>query len=169
MYAIEMGFEYQYVRNTKKRVVVYCSKRESEHCGWCVNASLLEYNRFFVITDLVNEHSCHGVVRLQTNKMMGVKIIKSIMLDKVLENPNKKAIDIYHVIKSDYEMEVSYRTTWYGKKCARESVLGGDVDPYDQLVWFGQKAVKSNFGSTIKIKYEPESRRFQRMFVCYDR
>ncbi|KAL6125289.1 hypothetical protein ACLB2K_073348 [Fragaria x ananassa] len=64
MYAIEMGFEYKYVRNTKKRVVAYCSKRESEHCGWCVKASLLEYNRFFVITDLVNEHSCDGVVRL---------------------------------------------------------------------------------------------------------
>ncbi|KAL6219916.1 hypothetical protein ACLB2K_007674 [Fragaria x ananassa] len=110
MYAIEMGFEYQYVRNTKKRVVAYCSKREFEHRGWCVKASLLEYNRFFVITDLVDEYSCHGVVRLQTNKMMGSKIIKSIMLDKVRENPNKKAIDIYHEIKSDYRMEVSYCT-----------------------------------------------------------
>ncbi|KAL6210802.1 hypothetical protein ACLB2K_016034 [Fragaria x ananassa] len=105
MYEIEMGFEYKYVRNTKKRVVAYCSKRESEHCGWCVKASLLEYNRFFVITDLVNEHSCHGVVCLQTNKMMGSKIIKSIMIDKVRKNPNKKAIDIYHEIKSEYGIE----------------------------------------------------------------
>ncbi len=168
MYAIEMGFEYRYVRNTKKRVVAYCSKRESEHCGWCVKASLIEYNSFFVITDLVNEHSCHGVVRLQTNKMMGSKIIKSIMLDKVRENPNKKAIDIYHEIKSDYGMEVSYRTAWYGKERARESVLGGDADSYAQLVWFGQKAVESNPGSTIKIEYEPETHRFERMFVCYD-
>ncbi|KAL6212328.1 hypothetical protein ACLB2K_017548 [Fragaria x ananassa] len=112
--------------------------------------------------------SCHGVVRLQTNKMMGSKIIKSIMLDKVRENPNKKAIDIYHEIKSDYGMEVSYRTTWYGKERAREYVLGGDADSYAQLVWFGQKAVESNSGSTIKIEYEPETRGFERMFVCYD-
>ncbi|KAL6135134.1 hypothetical protein ACLB2K_067362 [Fragaria x ananassa] len=168
MYAIEMGFEYKYVRNIKKRVIAYCSKRESEHCGWCVNASLLEYNRFFVITDLVNEHSCHGVVCLQTNKMMGSKIIKSIMFDKVRENPNNKAIDIYHEIKSDYGMDVSYRTAWYGKERARESVLGGDADSYAQLVWFGQKAVESNSGSTIKIDYEPETRRFERMFECYD-
>ncbi|KAL6220413.1 hypothetical protein ACLB2K_008169 [Fragaria x ananassa] len=152
MYAIEMRFEYQYVRHTK-RVVVYFSKRESEHCGWCVKASLLEYNRFFfVITDLVNKHSCHGVVRLQTNKMMGSKIIKFIMLDKVRENPNKKAIDIYHEIKSDYDMEVSYRTAWYSKERARESLLSGDADSYAQLVWFGQKAVKSNPSSTIKIE-----------------
>ncbi|KAL6209390.1 hypothetical protein ACLB2K_020332 [Fragaria x ananassa] len=122
-----------------------------------------EYN-----TDLVNKHSCHGVVRLQTNKMMGSKIIKSIMLDKVRENPNKKAIDIYHEIKSDYGMDVSYRTAWYGKERVRESVLGGDADSYAQLVWFGQKAVESNPGSTIKIEYEPETRRFERIFVCYD-
>ncbi|KAL6219544.1 hypothetical protein ACLB2K_007303 [Fragaria x ananassa] len=111
MYAIEMGFAYKYVRNTKKRVVAYCSKRESEHCGWCVKASLIEYNRFFVITDLVRE------------------------------NPNKKVTDIYHEIKSDYGMEVSYHTAWYSEECARESVLGGDVDSYAQ---------------------------FQRMFVGYD-
>ncbi|KAL6129833.1 hypothetical protein ACLB2K_073182 [Fragaria x ananassa] len=139
MYAIEMGFEYKNVRNTKKRVVAYCSKRESEHCGWCVKASLLEYNRFFVMTNLVNEHSCHSVVRLQTNKMMGSKIIKSIMLDKVRENPNKKAIDIYHEIKSD----MGWRSL---------------------IVRF----VESNPSSTIKIEYEPETRRFEQMFVCYD-
>ncbi|KAL6222859.1 hypothetical protein ACLB2K_006249 [Fragaria x ananassa] len=85
----------------------------------------------------VNEHSCHGVVRLQTNKMMGSKTIKSIMLDKVHENPNKKAIDIYYEIKSDYGMEVSCRTAWYGKERVRESVLGGDADSYAQLVLFG--------------------------------
>ncbi|KAL6199790.1 hypothetical protein ACLB2K_029573 [Fragaria x ananassa] len=78
--------------------------------------------------------SCHGVVHLQTNKMMGSKIIKSIILDKVHENPNKKGIDIYHEIKSDYRME---------------------------LVWFGQKAVESNPGSIIKIVYELETRRFR--------
>ncbi|KAL6213038.1 hypothetical protein ACLB2K_018253 [Fragaria x ananassa] len=77
--------------------------------------------------------SCHDVVCLKTNKMMGSKIIKSIMLDKVRENLNKKAIDIYHEIKSDYGIE---------------------------LVWFGQKAVESNSGS-IKIEYEPETCRFQ--------
>ncbi|KAL6202897.1 hypothetical protein ACLB2K_026601 [Fragaria x ananassa] len=151
MYAIEMGFEYQYVRNTKKRVVTYYSKRESEHYVWWVKASLLEYNRFFVITDLVNEHSCHGAVCLQTNKMMGSKIIKFIMLDKVCENPNKKAIDIYHEIKSDYGMVVFYHTTWYGKKRARESVLGGDDDSYTQLVWFGKKAVESRLSMNLKL------------------
>ena len=109
----------------------------------------------------MNEHSCHGVVRLQTNKMMGSKIIKSIMLDKVRENPNKKAIDIYYEIKSNYGMEVSYRMAWYGKEHAREYVLGGDTDSYAQLVWFGQKAVESNPDSTIKIEYEPETHRFE--------
>nr|XP_011459704.1 PREDICTED: pentatricopeptide repeat-containing protein At3g53700, chloroplastic-like [Fragaria vesca subsp. vesca] len=111
------------------------------------------------------EYRFPGVVCLQTNKMMGSKIIKSIMLDKVRENPNKKAsaIDIYHEIKSDYGMEVSYRTAWYGKEHARESAFDGDADFYAQLVWFGQKAVESNSGSTIKIEYEPETHKFQRM------
>ncbi|KAL6181543.1 hypothetical protein ACLB2K_048198 [Fragaria x ananassa] len=89
--------------------------------------------------------SCHGVVRLQTNKMMSSKIIKSIMLDKVHENPNKKAIDIYHEIKSDYGMEVSYHTAWYDKERARESVLGGDVDSYIcsvSLVWSKSSGIK---------------------------
>ncbi|KAL6185411.1 hypothetical protein ACLB2K_041545 [Fragaria x ananassa] len=73
----------------------------------------------------------------------------------------RKAIDIYHEIKSDYGMEISYRMAWYGKEHARESVLSGDAESYAQLVWFGKKAVESNPGSTIKIEYEPETHRFQ--------
>ncbi|KAL6196056.1 hypothetical protein ACLB2K_031672 [Fragaria x ananassa] len=102
---------------------------------------LFDENDYLGCYKLKEAKSCHDVVRLQTNKMMGSKIIKSIMLDKVRENPNKKAIDIYHEIKSNYEMD---------------------------LVCFGQEAVESNPGSTIKIEYEPETRKFERMFVCYN-
>ncbi|KAL6141318.1 hypothetical protein ACLB2K_059608 [Fragaria x ananassa] len=143
----------------------YCSKgwknyikSKDQKCQGGVEEFRLKLRMYAI--EMGFDYHCHGVVHLQTNKMMGSKIIKSIMLDKVRENPNKKAIDIYHEIKSDYEMEVSYHTTWYSKVRARESVLGGDADSYAQLVWFGQKAVESNSGSTIKIEYEPETRRF---------
>ncbi|KAL6210725.1 hypothetical protein ACLB2K_015957 [Fragaria x ananassa] len=131
--------------------------------------SIVKLSSDFVDMDVCSfDVSASSSESVLSNNMMGSKIIKSIMLDKVRENPNKKAIDIYHEIKSDYEMEVSYRTAWYGKERARESVLGGDADSYAQLVWFGQKAVELNSGSTIKIEYEPETRKFQRMFVYYD-
>lgn len=47
MYCIEMGFDFEFIKNKKERVIAYCSKKDSEGCQWCVKASLCRSNGFF--------------------------------------------------------------------------------------------------------------------------
>ncbi|KAM5572986.1 hypothetical protein ABKV19_012833 [Rosa sericea] len=166
-YAIETGFSYEFVRNDKVRVIAQCSKKHSQGCNWLVKAHLCRANGFFMIKMLVNVHTCHGVIRLQKSKMMGSKVVKSIVLDKIRANPNKKAIDIADEIKSDYGLDVAYRTVWYGTELAKTALHGDEAESYAQLLWFSESVMKSNPDSRIAIEFHRETHRFQRMFVTY--
>lgn len=122
---------------------------------------------FFLITDFVNEHKCHGVIRLRQHRLMGSKVVKSIILDKIRENPNKKAVDMCSEIKSDHRLEVKYRTAWYGKERAREAVLGDEAASYSHLEWFCKCTVAANPDARIGLQFDTEAKRFERMFVSY--
>ncbi|XP_062029806.1 uncharacterized protein LOC133745675 [Rosa rugosa] len=148
-YAIEIGFSYEFVRNDKVRVIAQCSKKHSQGCNWLVKAHLCRANGFFMIKRLVNVHTCHGVIRLQKSKMMGSKVVKSIVLDKIRANPNKKPIDIADEIKSDYGLDVAYRTVWYGTELAKTALHGDEAESYAQLLWFSESVMKSNSDSRI--------------------
>ncbi|XP_061988858.1 uncharacterized protein LOC133741866 [Rosa rugosa] len=166
-YAIEIGFSYEFVRNDKVRVIAQCSKKHSQGCNWLVKAYLCRANGFFMIKRLVNVHTCHGVIRLQKSKMMGSKVVKSIVLDKIRANPNKKPIDIADEIKSDYGLDVAYRTVWYGTELAKTALHGDEAESYAQLLWFSESVMKSNPDSRIVVEFHRETHRFQRMFVSY--
>ncbi|XP_061999316.1 uncharacterized protein LOC133716650 [Rosa rugosa] len=166
-YAIEIGFSYEFVRNDKVRVIAQCSKKHSQGCNWLVKAHLCRANGFFMIKRLVNVHTCHGVIRLQKSKMMGSKVVKSIVLDKIRVNPNKKPIDIADEIKSDYGLDVAYRTVWYGTELAKTALHGDEAESYAQLLWFSESVMKSNPDSRIVVEFHRETHRFQRMFVTY--
>ncbi|XP_062020777.1 uncharacterized protein LOC133737185 [Rosa rugosa] len=166
-YAIEIGFSYEFVRNDKVRVIAQCSKKHSQGCNWLVKAHLCRANGFFMIKRLVNVHTCHGVIRLQKSKMMGSKVVKSIVLDKIRANPNKKPIDIADEIKSDYGLDVAYRTVWYGTELAKTALHGDEAESYAQLLWFSESVMKSNPDSRIVVEFHRETHRFQRMFVTY--
>ncbi|KAM5571324.1 hypothetical protein ABKV19_011762 [Rosa sericea] len=99
--------------------------------------------------------------------MMGSKVVKSIVLDKIRANPNKKAIDIADEIKSDYGLDVAYRTVWYGTELAKTALHGDEAESYAQLLWFSESVMKSNPDSRIAIEFHRETHRFQRMFVTY--
>ncbi|XP_024178409.1 uncharacterized protein LOC112184384 [Rosa chinensis] len=166
-YAIEIGFSYEFVRNDKVRVIAQCSKKHSQGCNWLVKAYLCRVNGFFMIKRLVNVHTCHGVIHLQKSKMMGSNVVKSIVLDKIRANPNKKPIDIADEIKSDYGLDVPYRTVWYGTELAKTALHGDEAESYSQLLWFSESVMKSNPDSRIVVEFHLETHRFQRMFVTY--
>ncbi|XP_050387919.1 uncharacterized protein LOC126804346 [Argentina anserina] len=167
MYAVELGFEINWVRNNKQTVVACCSKKLSDGCDWLVKASLCRHNNYFCITKLVNEHKCRGVVRLQKSSMMGSKIIKSLMLDKLRADPNKSVVDISKELKTDYGLDVSYHKAWYDKELARDAMMGNEAESYAQLNWFCQQTVTVNPEYEINVEIYSESKRFQRMFVSY--
>lgn len=166
-YAIEMGFRFVFVRNDKSRVIAECFKKLSDGCNWSVKAHLCKHNGFFYITSLLNVHTCCGMIRLQKTKVMGSQIVKSIVIDQLRSNPNKRAIEIVKEIKASYGLDVPYRTVWYGKELAKTAVHGNEADSYGQLVWYCESVMQTNSDSRIVLECDPETYRFQRMFVCY--
>ncbi|XP_024172188.1 uncharacterized protein LOC112178244 [Rosa chinensis] len=99
------------------------------------------------------------------SKMMGSKVVKSIMVDKIRANLNKKAIDIADEIKSDYGLDVTYRTIWYGTELAKIALHGDEANSYAQLFWFSECVMKSNPDSKIVIEFQRETHRFQRLYL----
>lgn len=67
---------------------------------------------------------------------MGSHIVKSIVINQLRSNPNKRAIEIVKKIKASYDLDVSYKTVWYEKELAKMVVHGNKVDSYGQLVWY---------------------------------
>ena len=82
-YAIEVGFLFTYVRNDKERVIADCSNKESQGCKWHIHGVTSSSNGFFYISELNNVHSCNGLLRLQSSKLLGSHVVKSV-IDRLL-------------------------------------------------------------------------------------
>ncbi|KAH7848815.1 hypothetical protein Vadar_008449 [Vaccinium darrowii] len=63
-YAIEVGFEFKYVKNDGARITAECAKKE--RCQWRVHASVESTNGYFYIRKLCSDHNC-GVAVLKSN------------------------------------------------------------------------------------------------------
>ncbi|XP_020412934.1 uncharacterized protein LOC109947388 [Prunus persica] len=66
-YALEVGFNFLYVDNDKRRVIAVCSNKKFEGCSWRVYASRCEAIGCFVIRTLNNVHTCASWIRESKN------------------------------------------------------------------------------------------------------
>lgn len=112
-------------------------------------------------------------MRLQKSKMMSSVLVKEVVMDKIRDNPNSKAIDIQKELKLNYGLDVPYHQAWYGKELAREAVIGDEAESYSHLNWFAKTTWDANPDSHIGVECSTEGddadkvRRFKRMFVSY--
>ncbi|KAK9283724.1 hypothetical protein L1049_011974 [Liquidambar formosana] len=61
-YLVEIGFNYDFLRNESDRVTAVCRMKERRGCEWRVHA-LMEYaNGWFYIRQLNNVHTCGAAV-----------------------------------------------------------------------------------------------------------
>ncbi|BBN68420.1 hypothetical protein Prudu_419S000400 [Prunus dulcis] len=121
-YALEVGFNFLYAGNDKKRVVAVCSNKKLEGCSWRVYASRCEATGSFVIRTLSNVHTCAGRIRESKSKMMRIRA-----------KPELKPVEIIHEFKDYYGIDISYYHAWFGKELAKLDVHGDESKSFNEL------------------------------------
>ncbi|CAL2280418.1 unnamed protein product [Prunus armeniaca] len=145
-YALEVGFNFLYADNDKKRVVAICSNKKLEGCSWRVYASRCEATGCFVIRTLNNVHTCAGWTRESKSKMMRSRVVSSLIVDRI---------------------HISYYHAWFGKELAKLNVHGDESKSFNELVWYADVVNETNPGSLCTLECEAGINRIRRFFVSF--
>ncbi|CAL9001563.1 unnamed protein product, partial [Prunus brigantina] len=105
-YALEVGFNFLYAGNDKKRVIAVCSNKKLEGCSCRVYASRCEATGCFVIRTLNNVHTCAGWIRESKSKMMRSHVVCSLFVDKIRAKPELKPVEIIRDFKDYYGIDI---------------------------------------------------------------
>ncbi|KAL7236002.1 hypothetical protein ACSBR1_019311 [Camellia fascicularis] len=116
-YAIEIGFEFVYVKNEKYRVTAVCSMRESKACLWTLH----------------DEHTCGAAVRTSKNSRMSSNLVASLIVNEVRENPQTRPIDVVRQFTDQYGLTITYNHAWLGVEKARTTTFGDFSMSYDEI------------------------------------
>ncbi|XP_028094256.1 uncharacterized protein LOC114294332 [Camellia sinensis] len=167
-YAIEIGFEFVYVKNEKCRVTAVCSMRESKACLWRVHASLESANNFFYIRTLHDEHTSGAAVRTSKNSRMSSNLVASLIVNEVRGNPQTRPIDVVRQFTDQYGLTITYNHVWLGVEKARTTTFGDFSMSYDEIRWYMDIVMNTNPGSYLRLDYNHQSGRFKRFFVAFN-
>ncbi|BBN69718.1 hypothetical protein Prudu_1126S000100, partial [Prunus dulcis] len=166
-YALEVGFNFLYAGNDKKRVVAVCSNKKLEGCSWRVYASRCEATGSFVIRKLNNVHTCAGRIRESKSKMMRSRVVSSLIVDRIRAKPELKPVEIIHEFKDYYGIDISYYHAWFGKELAKLDVHGDESKSFNELVWYADAVKETNTGSLCTLDCEAGINRFRWFFVSF--
>ena len=166
-YAIEVGFQFHYVKNEKTRVKAECAMKYSAACEWFVVATLQRVNGWFYIKKLNNEHTCGVAARTTKNKRLTSNLVGGLIVDNVRQKPDTRPIDVKSMFHTDYGLTISYDQAWMGVEKARGMLFGDHSLSYQQLRWYIQAANESNPGSHFVLEGDSDTQRFSRLFMSF--
>ncbi|KAK9291102.1 hypothetical protein L1049_009289 [Liquidambar formosana] len=167
MYSMEVGFEYDLVKNTKEWVIAICKRRNTNNYMWRVYATLQKINGYFYIRTLNNVHTCGAAVRTTKNSRMSSELVASLIRDKVRDKPLTRPTDVVYDFKVNYGLDITYHHAWWGVERAKNELFGHQSLSFDLLRWYKEETERTNPGSIIEIDYESNTGRFKRVFVSF--
>ncbi|KAL7189291.1 hypothetical protein ACSBR1_039020 [Camellia fascicularis] len=122
-YAVQCGFQFNYVKNDSVRITAICAMSGTKGCKWIVHACKLEANGFFYLCKWITEHTCSVVVRTSTNRLVGSELVADIMAERIRDRPLTRPTEVMLDMKHDYGLDITYHVAWLGVEKAR----GGTV------------------------------------------
>ncbi|XP_028082753.1 uncharacterized protein LOC114284080 [Camellia sinensis] len=167
-YAIEIGFEFVYVKNKKCRVTTVCSMRESKACLWRVHVSLESANNFFYIRTLHDKHTCGAAVRTSKNSRMSSNLVASLIVNEVRGNPQTCPIGVVRQFIDQYGLTIMYNHAWLGVEKARTTTFRDFSMSYDEIRWYMDIVMSTNLGNYLRLDSNHQSGRFKRFFVVFN-
>ncbi|KAK9279492.1 hypothetical protein L1049_013171 [Liquidambar formosana] len=166
-YSVEIGFDYDYVRNEPGRVTAECKMKERRGCMWQVHARMERSNGCFYIRELNNVHTCGAALRTTKHKRMGSNIVSSEFVEVLRGKPLISPIEVRRDFKTKYGLDISYSNVWMGIEKARTSLYGDNSESFEQLRWFIEEATRTNPGSIFVLDVDEDSNQFKRFFASF--
>lgn len=131
--AIEIGFQFMYVKNDKQRVTAEYAYKESRGCMWRVHALVEKTNGFFYIRTLNNEHTCSVAVRTSKHTRMTSSLVSGLILEELSAKPLTRPVDVVKEMKDKYGVSISYNCGWLWVEKAKCSTYKNSCLSFDQL------------------------------------
>ncbi|KAG5524298.1 hypothetical protein RHGRI_031088 [Rhododendron griersonianum] len=165
-YAMHCGFEYDFVKNDQERVTAVCREKKSG-CPWIVHGRVDKLSRFFYIRELNNVHNCDASALKVKHSRASSSFIGKLILEEVRSRPQKRPVDVLDDMKRLYGLSISYKRAWTGVEKSKAEVFGDYSTSFDELRWWVEAARCSNPDSVFDIEFDPQTKRFVRMFVAF--
>ncbi|KAI3835687.1 hypothetical protein MKX03_015290, partial [Papaver bracteatum] len=167
-YHAAAGYAFKIYRNEKLRIGACCANKKEEKCNWHLYDVSVDdvVGSPFIIKELNNEHTCVGVFvnRPQISK----KLVSSLIIDEIKQDPNKKTKHIMESFTRDYGFDISRYYAYSGKKHALNTTWGENEKSFMFLNWYKNKLIETNPGSHVVLEVEEWTQKFQRMFICFE-
>ena len=160
---VREGYEVDWVKNYSKKIIAKCAKG----CSWRIRATPVQGETTFQIKSLKGQHVC---ARDYNNKHATAKYLSVKYQDKIRGDPQCAAIGFQNDIRRDLMINVSVAKIRRAKRCAKDEMLGTDMEQYHHLWSYAATIRETNPGSTVKIKLdtaeEGSQGTFQRLYYC---
>ncbi|XP_020242912.1 uncharacterized protein LOC109821129 [Asparagus officinalis] len=162
-YSIARGFNFEFVKNERKRVTAKC---KAANCEWMVHCTRRRDNDRFYVKKIYSSHSCLGggigkEGYQRASRKWNANQLKTILKEQSTYRP----INFQKKLKMEFGLDIPYHRIWWGKKLAQRELYGDTKFSYDQLRWYKNKVIETNPGSIVHLEHEDG--RFTRVFVSY--
>ncbi|CAN0893142.1 hypothetical protein LINGRAHAP2_LOCUS17978, partial [Linum grandiflorum] len=164
-HAITERKDVKFVKNEPKRIRLKCKWRG---CRWIFFAS---HNKRFNLMQL-KKYKSHSCSEHYKNKFVNPKLIAERYKRQIRSNPKWKNKDIREMVREDFGADVTHMQCSRAKAIVLHKTLRCYKEEYALLRTYAEAILRTNPGSTVKIKVDvdnPEQQPlFHRMYICFD-
>ncbi|WVY91150.1 hypothetical protein V8G54_036664 [Vigna mungo] len=149
-YALSNGRNLKFLKNDNKRVSVKCCGGNGK-CKWYAYCAFISRSKSWQLRKVIDDHTCSRDfnVKLITSKWLSKRMEKDVR-----ENPNMKVMDIRDKVSRKWNVGISRNMAFRARAMAKDNVDGSFKEQYRRIYDYGHELLRSNPGSTVKIKAE---------------
>lgn len=162
-HSIVNGRDIRFSKNEKNKVQAVCKHKS---CEWSVYGSQLRNEATFQIKTLNAIHQCNRKERViaATSKWVADKY-----KDKILTDPKWPVESMMAIVQKECKLLFGKDQMYRAKQKAKELNTGSNQQQYGLLWRYAAEVVKTNPGTTIRIKTKPvgDDLKFKRVYMCW--
>ncbi|XP_027916010.1 uncharacterized protein LOC114175451 [Vigna unguiculata] len=163
-YVVHAGRNLKFDKNDKERVRVRCLGAQGK-CDWSLYCGFLVSCQTWQLRKVQNRHKCSREFSIN---LMNSKWLSKTLDNTLIENPNLKLVDIRNKAVRKWNTKVSVSMAHRAKQLAAKVVEGSFKDQYRRIYDYAHEIIRSNPGSTVKVKVEDvnDEKIFMRIYTC---
>jgi hypothetical protein len=132
LWSARRGVNYRTIDSKKTTWAVECVTRGrgypeavsfSLRCPWTIRASKDRWSGKWRMVKWVDRHTCVGVVG-STSQNITQRQIAALVMPYLRADLNYKVINVQSTVRQHYNIDVSYKKAWHGRRLAIEGIFG---------------------------------------------